>query len=137
MSKANCEEEKVRKCTLVCAAANIKFYQATVNPRYTTYLLGSGKREGLIVTILRRFGNLNFTYFSNFGSRSINAGVLTGTKIYTPALILQHLGYLYAYFLIPKPNGLDYSGLSTSQTRIAWAYLEIANRMLQFTITVK
>ena len=33
----------------------------------------------------------------------------------------------YTLPLTPTPNGLDYSGLSTSHTRIAWAYLEIAN----------
>ena len=27
--------------------------------------------EGLIVPILRNFGNLNSTYYSNFGSRSL------------------------------------------------------------------
>ena len=29
--------------------------------------------------------------------------------------------------LTPTPNRLDYSGLSASHTRTAWAYLEIAN----------
>ena len=35
--------------------------------------------------------------------------------------------FSYTLPLTPMPNGLNYSGLSTSHTRIAWAYLEIAN----------
>ena len=33
----------------------------------------------------------------------------------------------YTLRLTPTPSGIDYSGLSTWHTRIAWAYLEIAN----------
>ena len=35
---------------------------------------------------------------------------------------------IYVLPLTPTPNGLDYSGLSTLHTRIAWAYIEIANK---------
>ena len=37
------------------------------SPKISAVFLG----EGLIVHILRHFGNLNFTYYGNFGSRSI------------------------------------------------------------------
>ena len=50
----------------------------------------------------------------------------------------------YTLPLTPTPNGLDYSGLSTSHTIIAWAYLEIATiltcnvkaNMLFFTVAI-
>ena len=47
-----------------------------------------------------------------------------------PLNMLRNIVCLVSYTLplTPTPNGLDYSGLSTSHTRIAWSNLEIESK---------
>ena len=51
--------------------------------------------------------------------------ILFSNKMYK---ITQKINISYTLPLTSAPNRLDYSGLSTSHTRIAWAYLEDANK---------